>query len=408
MNTSKDILWSQGSANGGTFWDAGVRGYGFSINSSRIVTFDQNGNVGIGTTSPSQKLHVKGNTLIENGADTTSTVRNAGVLLWTDSAYGMQLHHDGTSWGTAIFARSSDSDVRLGHYAGGATAQNTFTSSLVVKNTGNVGINTSSPTNRLQVVGGVTATSFTGSFSGSITAPGSSNNVIYNSSGVLAGSNSFVFTGTSVGIGTTAPVAKLHSYGTGWTNNASGSGLLRLSATDNFPTITFAHTNTPKWSLYVGGAGSWVGTGNIGFVTHDGTEDATRVKLMIASGSGNVGIGTTSPGATLDVEGNLLIRNAQFEATSSATSGATTLATIATGSYKAVFVDYIALSGSNQRAGTFMGTWNSSTVQYTDYSTVDIGTTSAVTMSVSISGGNALVQATTPASWTVTATYRTI
>ena len=67
MNTSKDILWGQGSAGGGTFWNTGTRGYGWSINGTRIVTYDVNGNVGVGTSSPAYKLDVNG-TLGVSGA----------------------------------------------------------------------------------------------------------------------------------------------------------------------------------------------------------------------------------------------------------------------------------------------------------------------------------------------------
>jgi hypothetical protein len=52
MNTSKDILWGQGSAGGGTFWNTGTRGYGWSINAVRIVTFTQTGSVGINNSAP--------------------------------------------------------------------------------------------------------------------------------------------------------------------------------------------------------------------------------------------------------------------------------------------------------------------------------------------------------------------
>jgi hypothetical protein len=112
------------------------------------------GSVGIGTTSPGEKLHVKGDVRAESGANTSGTVRNKGYLLWSDDAFGMQLHHDGSSWGTAVFARSYDSDVRLGHYNASVSGQNEFTSSLVVKYTGNVGIGTTNiPTAKLQVAG---------------------------------------------------------------------------------------------------------------------------------------------------------------------------------------------------------------------------------------------------------------
>lgn len=71
-------------------------------------------------------------------------------------------------------------------------------------------------------------------------------------------------------------------------------------------------------------------------------------------------------------------------------------------------MDYVATNGSNQRAGTFIANWLNGSYQYTDNSTVDIGSTTAVTMSVALSGANALVQSTTPAGWTIKSTYRLI
>jgi hypothetical protein len=59
-----------------------------------------------------------------------------------------------------------------------------------------------------------------------------------------------------------------------------------------------------------------------------------------------------------------------------------------TASYTSAFFKYTISNGSNTRAGEVVGAWNGTSVQFYDNSTVDIGNTSAVTSSVSLSGGN--------------------
>lgn len=56
-----------------------------------------------------------------------------------------------------------------------------------------------------------------------------------------------------------------------------------------------------------------------------------------------------------------------------------------TGSYVAAFYDYTIFSASNSRAGTAFGTWNGSSVAYTEFATTDIGNTAPVTMSLILS-----------------------
>lgn len=59
-----------------------------------------------------------------------------------------------------------------------------------------------------------------------------------------------------------------------------------------------------------------------------------------------------------------------------------------TGSFIAVVYDYAVVSGSNIRSGTVFGSWVGSNVTQAEYTTVDVGDTSEVTMSIGIGGPN--------------------
>ena len=104
-------------------------GYGPSASMTETMRVKGNGNVGIGTSSPAQKLSVSGDTLTTGTAyllDTNHSIRaisNSGVAI---SAYGA-------------------------------------TDGIILKQTtGNVGIGTTSPSQKLEVNGTVKATTFTG------------------------------------------------------------------------------------------------------------------------------------------------------------------------------------------------------------------------------------------------------
>ena len=79
-----------------------------------------------------------------------------------------------------------------------------------------------------------------------------------------------------------------------------------------------------------------------------------------------------------------------------------------TGSYVAAWFDYVAYSGSNQRAGTCFGDWSGLSIQYDDFSVPDIGLTDQLTMSISMSSGFVQLVASTPpsGSWTFRAMGR--
>ena len=123
---------------------------------------------------------------------------------------------------------------------------------------------------------------------------GSNTQVQYNSGGVLAGSASFVFDGTNVGIGTASPGAKLAVEGSG-----KGTIFGSTSALNFYSAWQYNGTDVG----YIGnGAAVLAGAGATDFGIDApgarnlclGTNDVTR--MCITSG-GNVGIGTTSPTA---------------------------------------------------------------------------------------------------------------
>ena len=79
-----------------------------------------------------------------------------------------------------------------------------------------------------------------------------------------------------------------------------------------------------------------------------------------------------------------------------------------TGSFTSAFYNYTVSSGSNARSGQVIAAWVGTTSSYTDFSTVDIGSTSAVTASVVIVTGQIQFNMQVPAgNWIIksTATY---
>jgi hypothetical protein len=83
-----------------------------------------NGNVGIGTTAPSTKLHVAGSFRLENGTQAAGRVLTSdanGVSTWTAAAAlpsgtsGQTLRHDGTTWVTNSNIFNNGTNVSIGN-----------------------------------------------------------------------------------------------------------------------------------------------------------------------------------------------------------------------------------------------------------------------------------------------------
>jgi len=288
----------------------------YTTASNTVPTFalrvDSAQRVGIGTASPAYKLHVN--------------VASTGVGARFNNG-GNYFDIGGFSSGTA-YIRGWENIVQFGNsYNGHTTFITNDTERMRIDNSGNVGIGTTSPSARLNVVGGDFYLEYKGS--GSFQAP-----KIRLLGGDSAGlNNSFdikyfktastdrlgfidggaveclsIVNGGNVGIGTISPNTTLHVYKT--TNDAivkaqttaAGAYFQADSATDGFYGLKLSNSGTSKW--FVGG----YGTSDFTFQLSEGGTEYVR----IARSSGNVGIGTASPSQKLEVTGNIKLTNGGY------------------------------------------------------------------------------------------------
>jgi len=165
-------------------YDGNISGSSTSTGSFGAGFFDNK--VGIGTTSPDHALHI-----VYNNSTTEGSISNNNAVV------GLQIENTNASGVSAIHFRSSDADGYLLYDDNGANAGDFHfktdgqdgTSTVVIKDSGNVGIGLDAPVSKLDVVGDLkVSTNITASGNYS----GSSDSTFRIGGKLIAGSKSFV------------------------------------------------------------------------------------------------------------------------------------------------------------------------------------------------------------------------
>jgi hypothetical protein len=153
--------------------------------------------------------------------------------------------------------------------------------------------------------------------------------------------------------------------------------------------ITDVHTVTGSLNI----SGSVTATNFTGslFGTASWANNATTASYVLNAVSASF----ASTASTANNGFTIGITQTYTNTVASSVVGSNNVFTQTTGSYTSAFYKYTVSNGANARSGEVIAVWNGSSAQYTDYSTLDIGSTSGVTPSVSVVGSDILFNITT-------------
>jgi hypothetical protein len=176
----------------------------------------------------------------------------------------------------------------------------------------------------------------------------------------------------------------------GFPSSGSANGRIGINQPD--PQRSFDISGSVRVSSLATGLTAPTTSGTTKMVITDSNGDLSFTD--ISGGNAFPYTGSAQITGSLTITGSLIVSQSlfQYADNTDADIGTETVISIATGSYRAAFFDYVAVSGSNARAGTVTAVWNGASIEYTEASTTDIGNTTNCNLQTVLSSGNVVLQ----------------
>jgi hypothetical protein len=307
-------MYADGSRN----YFAGVSGNGhrFTTTGGANVEILNNGNVGIGTVSPSELLEVSSNTGGGSGTANPTTIRisdSGQGSAWDTSNSFTNLDFysaDSSGSGAGTKARvgaiaENSTGAKIGLAFSTTNTTDGISEKLRINATGKVGIGTTNPSQKLEINTNAAsaimlrarynASYYTDYGSNQINFTGSSQSFDIKNNGSSA---LFINSSSNVGIGTTAPSYPLEVAGKGYFNDSDNTASVIEIYRGGSSNSNIKISNSDGYWAVGKASGGFFGISPDNLNTNAGS-------VFVIKTNGNVGIGTTNPIAPLDVDGNI-------------------------------------------------------------------------------------------------------
>jgi hypothetical protein len=268
-------------------------------------------NLGIRTASPVTPLHVSGGSATRADIQITTSATGEGAgdgfqIGYIDSLGAFNWNYENSDWyvGTNNNRRLTiDGSGLVGIGTSSPSSYHANADNLVIQDSGNAGITIATTDSAyFSQINFADGTSGAQAYTGILRYAHSDNSlrIIVNT-----GEKMRIDSSGNVGIGTSSPDDKLHVYSTSSLDHIKVDGPAAINRN-----VQFSTAGSARWNIYANSTaetGSNAGS-NLSIARYADNGSYIGGAVLIERSTGNVGIGTTSPGEKLDVVGDARIR----------------------------------------------------------------------------------------------------